>query len=537
LPRLTAGCQNKLNFGGTNQQQSSRCHRNEITIRSNLNETDRRDVKLASICLVSHIARIAFVSHIKMHSARERQLKQNALCRAVEGNRLNANYQKDFDQIQRNCLEHWRKQRAQQERRAEQVEQEQLVHRREADRRQRALEEQESTRQLHEANRQRTNEEKLRQQLRESNQEMRELESKLRAAYVAKGIAAQLAEAELRRKAERLQALKEMEEFDRLKQANVEYMQRKQASEEDEKRTLRAVLQQQMHETRRAKRCLYEEFLLEKQYLDAVVKKIQEEHLESIRCKLERQRCTRDEMEYFQEAKQTWQARQTLLDEEENARIRRYAQEKDRLQQEERERKEETDRRRVQMNQEMVASLEQEQTEQRNREEMLQELYIAEWNEREETKRQRELEEQIRKRIQIRLELEAQLVANGCQREQQAAAERRFQEDQIRTWAERDRVEQMSDEKRRRKMAEYRRTVQELLEDRRRRRVADVKQLVEEEERQRQTERRRQEILEEERIKLLKEHATALLGFFPPGVLRETDREFIPLPKLNRDGP
>uniref|UniRef100_A0A182Q068 Meiosis-specific nuclear structural protein 1 n=1 Tax=Anopheles farauti TaxID=69004 RepID=A0A182Q068_9DIPT len=453
------------------------------------------------------------------HSARERQLKQNELCRAVEGNRLNANYQKDFDQIQRNCLEQSRKKRYQQECRVQQQEQEQHAQRQEADRRQRLIEEQERTRQLHEVNRLRTNEEKLRQQLRESNQEMRELESKLRAAYVAKGIAAQLAEAELRRKADRLQALKEMEEFERLKQENVEFMKSKQKAEEDEKRTLRSVLQQQMHETRNAKKCLYEEFLLEKQYLDAVVKKIQEEHLEAIRCKLERQSCTRQEMEYFQEAKQTWQARQTLLDEEENERIRKYAQEKDLMQKLERERKEESDRKRDHVNQEMVTSLEQEQREQRNREEMLQELYIAEWNEREETKRQRELEEQIRKRIQIRLELDAQLVANNCHREQQAAAERRFQEDQIRMWAERDRVDLMSNEKRRRKMVEYRRTVQELLEDRRRRRVEDVKQLMAEEEQQRQTERRRQEILEEERIKLLKEHATALIGFFPPGVI------------------
>jgi len=36
--------------------------------------------------------------------------------------------------------------------------------------------------------------------------------------------------------------------------------------------------------------------------------------------------------------------------------------------------------------------------------------------------------------------------------------------------------------------------------------------------------------VEEERIKMLQEHAEALIGFFPPGVLRESDRQFLSLP-------
>ncbi|XP_053661551.1 meiosis-specific nuclear structural protein 1 [Anopheles marshallii] len=470
-----------------------------------------------------------------LHPSRQKQqqLKQNALCKAVESNRMNANYQKDFDQIQRNCLEHWKKKSAEQLNREQQMEEQQIALKREAERRTLLLEEQEKTQQLQEATRLKINEEKLRQQLRESNQEMRLLESKLRAAYVAKGIAAQIAEAELRKKHERLQALKEMEVFDKLKHENAEYMKQKQAIEENEKRKLRSVLQQQMDDTRLVKKCLYEEFLTEKIYLDAVVKKIHDEHLEAIQRKMEQQKCTRQEMEYFQEAKQTWKARQMFLDEEENVRIRKYGHEKDLLKQKKQKEKQETDRKREELNIAMIASLEKGITDQRNREDMLQELYIAERNEKEETKRQNELEDQIRKRIAIRLDLEKQLVENNCQRELQAEEEKRFQEQQIQMWVERDRIDMMSNEKRRRKMMEYRRNVQELLEDRRKRRMEDVKSLMEQEERQKQEERRKQEILEEERIKLLKEHATALLGFFPPGVLRETDREFIPLPKMN----
>lgn len=37
----------------------------------------------------------------------------------------------------------------------------------------------------------------------------------------------------------------------------------------------------------------------------------------------------------------------------------------------------------------------------------------------------------------------------------------------------------------------------------------------------------RQEIIEEERIKILKDHAANLIGFLPSGILRESDKEFL----------
>lgn len=36
----------------------------------------------------------------------------------------------------------------------------------------------------------------------------------------------------------------------------------------------------------------------------------------------------------------------------------------------------------------------------------------------------------------------------------------------------------------------------------------------------------RQEIIEEERIKILKDHAVNLIGFLPSGILRESDKDY-----------
>ncbi|XP_058063748.1 meiosis-specific nuclear structural protein 1-like [Anopheles bellator] len=462
---------------------------------------------------------------------KQRQLKQTALCRDVESKQVSENYHKDLSLIQRNSIDRWRKQKVEEQSRQRDAKQAELKQHQEAERRYRLQEEQEKAQQLLEAERRKINEEKLRQQLRESNQEIRELESKLRAAYVAKGITAQLAEIEQRKQHDKLQACREKEACKKQQQENLVYMQSKHEAETKQKKQLRTVLLEQISESRYKKQCLYEDFLRQKSSLDAVVKKIQEEHLEAIQRKLELRNCTRKEMEYFQESKETWKARQKLLNDEENELIRKYCKEKDELYAEVQKRKEEMNAKREHLNMRMVAEMESAEAEKLKRENLLQELYMAEQDDRVKLKLQRELEDSLRKRIDLRVALEQQKSKNTCQRELEAEMDKRFQEDQIKAWAERDRIEQMSNERRRRKMIEYRREVLDLLEDRRQRRVSEVNHILQLEDEQRQEDELLQKILEEERIKLLREHMTALLGFLPPGVLRESDREFIPLPK------
>lgn len=463
---------------------------------------------------------------------KRRQLRQTALCREVQSARKQDCFQRDLSQIQRNG------QLSQQKRQHTAVvlecdlqakkRQEEAL---EEERQKQLEEERELALQLHEANRRRINEEKLRQQLRDSNQGLRELESKLRAAYVAKGIAAQKAELEARRLEEQLVAQREQEELEKLRLKNLEFI--KQCQEEDwkQKLELRDTLHAQMRALQQQKQVMYEEFLREKTFLDEICRKLQEERFEEIRRKLELQQRTRREMEYFREAKEIWQERQRLAVAEENERIRRYLEARDAEQEVQHRRKLESAKSRERLNEKMVAELQAEFDEARKRENLLQDLYAAELDERQEQRLQRDLEQQLRKRIEARLGIERQLVEIECRRKQQEDEDRRFKEDQLKLWAERDRLDQLSNEKRNRKLMEHRRAIQELLEERRQRRADEVKELMQMQSMFEQEEKRREEIIEEERIKLLKEHVTALLGFLPPGVLRESDREHLPLPK------
>ncbi|XP_058829103.1 meiosis-specific nuclear structural protein 1-like [Topomyia yanbarensis] len=469
-----------------------------------------------------------------MFSAPEkrRQLRQTTLCRDVHTAKQHENYHKDFHQIQRNGqLSLQKRQQTAIHRERETEARRRDAQEKEAARQKQLVEEQELATQLLEANRRRINEEKFRQQLRDSSQELRELESKLRAAYVAKGLAAQKAELEAKKLEEMIDVKREQEELERLRLKNVDYIRQCQEEEFQRKQELRQVLQNQMETMHRQKLIKYEEFLQEKMYLDEICKRIQEEQFEEIQRKFELQKRTRKEMEYFAEAKAVWQERQKLALAEENERIRRYLENREMEQQELNRRKLQSAQSRERLNEKMVAKLQAEFDEARKRDNLLLDLYAAELEERQENRIQQDLEQQLRRRIEARLGLERQLVEIQSRREREAEEDRKFKEDQLRQWAERDRIDQMTTAKRKLMIMEHRRAIEELLEDRRRRRADEVKEMMERQTMFEQEEKRRQNIIEEERIKLLKEHVTALLGFLPPGVLRESDREHIPLPK------
>ena len=82
-------------------------------------------------------------------------------------------------------------------------------------------------------------------------------------------------------------------------------------------------------------------------------------------------------------------------------------------------------------------------------------------------------------------------------------------------FAEDDRIEQMNANKRRMKQLEHKRAVEDLIENRRVQFAADREREVAERQEEERMEAFRRQIIEEERQKLLKEHAMRLLGYLP----------------------
>lgn len=100
------------------------------------------------------------------------------------------------------------------------------------------------------------------------------------------------------------------------------------------------------------------------------------------------------------------------------------------------------------------------------REHLLQELWAFEENEKIEEQIRNKLEFQLRQRIEARLILEQQLMDQKQRKERDENDEKIYWEKQLQMLAERDKIEQLSNEKRRRKILEHRKAVQEMLEQR-----------------------------------------------------------------------
>lgn len=121
------------------------------------------------------------------------------------------------------------------------------------------------------------------QQIRESSQELRELETKLRAAYVRKSLTFQLAEREKNRLEEKLRVKHENEEIERQKRKEYEIEKMRKIDMKTMQKQYRIDLEEQIIEKRRKRKRLYKEFLKEKILFDEIMRKIQLEQMELVK--------------------------------------------------------------------------------------------------------------------------------------------------------------------------------------------------------------------------------------------------------------
>lgn len=119
-----------------------------------------------------------------------------------------------------------------------------------------------------------------------------------------------------------------------------------------------------------------------------------------------------------------------------------------------------------------------------------------------------------------------QMAFKEMQRKAEKDEEEAFRKIMLAKFAEDDRIEQMNAQKRRMKQLEHRREVEKLIDERRRQHEADKELEAKEKALEEEREALRMKIIEEERQKLLKRHATQLLGYLPKGVFRTDDLKY-----------
>lgn len=363
---------------------------------------------------------------------------------------------------------------------------------------------------------------KMRQQIRETSHEIRELEAKLKAGYMNKERAFQLAEKEARRQEEKYYE-------EQLAQTLQDEWNRAQELEKEQERLkwessqmYQQQLEYQLTEQEEAKRKAYEDFLREKLLIDEIVRKIFDEDLREAEDRLLKQKQTQAYISEFKKAREMWKENERLQLAEENRKILEFAK-----QQQTRESNRMAIRRAEEVAKDKVRTELACQLAKQNedRDELQQIRDELAWEEEEEQNRLRERAER-EKQIRMRLELQEverqQLQVKAAKKQAEKDEDDQFRQEMLAKFAEDDRIEQMNAQKRRMKQLEHRRAVEGLIEDRRKQFEAEKAAEMQEIEQEQQRQATRQQIIEEERQKLLQEHAKQLLGFMPKGVLRDS---------------
>lgn len=371
---------------------------------------------------------------------------------------------------------------------------------------------------------------KLRQQLQENSHELRDLERKLKAAYTNKELAAQIAQKE----AEKInQKIQEQRTYEIVQAALVKEEEQKRALAEEEimkRAQYKQELQEQMILGEKSKRYLYEEFLREKKMIDDVIQRIHDEDERTLQEQMCKMMKTREEMMAFKAAQDRWKQKKREEIEEENRRIQDFLEKKGADVTKRLEEKKKREEAKAKIQESLAKRIYEERVKQREREDILMELMLEEQKEELDRRHKEDLEKQIRQRLEIRESLTAQMKDREEKRRQEAAEDAKYKEQLLAKLAEDQRLEQMSDQKKRMKMLQLRRDVEQMMVDRRQKKAEEMQLMIKLKEQEDKEMEDRRKIVEEERIQLLKEHVKNLVGYLPKGLLRPDD-----LPHLGSD--
>ncbi|KFQ22093.1 Meiosis-specific nuclear structural protein 1, partial [Mesitornis unicolor] len=239
--------------------------------------------------------------------------------------------------------------------------------------------------------------------------------------------------------------------------------------------------------------------------------------------KLDKMRATQTYIEEFKKEQAIWKRKKQEEIEEENRKIVEFVNMQRQREEDWLAKVRDTEEKKERLQSMVAQNLGREQQKREELEQIRQELYLEEQAETERKKMMAEVEKRRRQRLNLKQSYEEQLALKMLLRQAMQEEEEAFRQQMLAKLAEDDRIEQMNAQKRRMKQLEHNRAVEKLIEDRRKQFIADKERELEE----RQLEERRQEniraVVEEERQKLLKEHASKLLGYLPRGILKGDD--------------
>lgn len=386
---------------------------------------------------------------------------------------------------------------------------------------------------LHDQQQAEVRDEKMRGVLRENDPEYRELKSKLQLALVSQTRDNQRREMRMRREIEEQERLETEEEMMR----NYRLQDQQRQAEEDAKRAqslaTRRFIQDQISDKERRRQLLeVAQAERDKQQVDEIIKRVQEEDRIAYQNFRAKQAKERDQMSEFMAARERMKAEERRREEEENEKMRAFASNVDerlaRAQEEQRMR----DAQRQGIAERIARDINR-----KRQEDLDYENLCIELAEQQELQRLKEREEAEARKIQQQIQDCQRFMVETQRAKAQLEAKNRAEEERLRRQiieqqkkvAELAEIEQ---EQNRIRIEKFRRELSRQMVQKKQMYEAARQQELRKLEIEQQKEEERQRILNEERRKLVINHILAMgpeaVKYLPKGVLKEEDLDYLP---------
>eukprot|EP00697_Spironema_sp_BW2_P013056 gnl/Spiro4/29791_TR14637_c0_g1_i1.p1 gnl/Spiro4/29791_TR14637_c0_g1~~gnl/Spiro4/29791_TR14637_c0_g1_i1.p1 ORF type:complete len:500 (+),score=185.58 gnl/Spiro4/29791_TR14637_c0_g1_i1:65-1564(+) len=369
---------------------------------------------------------------------------------------------------------------------------------------------------------------KMTQQLHETSPELQWLARKLQTAAITKERETQLAERKAIAQLEDERSHKLMRDIEAQRQKRNEELDERERVRRANAHHGKEVLDQQLEEREERRRELYERFLKDKAEVDRIVQQVREQEDNEARERMQKANESREEIQHYMEMRAQWRAEEKARQDEETRKIMEYMEEKQREHDAEQARKKTAERERDRLHDQISAEI----AEQRRRQEEMENLQLTYYREIEEAKRREEERQSILKKAEMRRNLQAAFEKDR-ERRHELAETKRVEEEQFRIqmmekFAEDERIDMLNARARQQRQLNHRKQVEQMIVERRRQqeqaREADrdiMRNIL-------RAEKERDDLVEAERKRLIREHAMNLLGYLPKGVLHDQDVQELP---------
>ncbi|KAK3250443.1 hypothetical protein CYMTET_40173 [Cymbomonas tetramitiformis] len=361
------------------------------------------------------------------------------------------------------------------------------------------------------------------QRIRNESEELRALSEKLRAAEMNLERTNQLKERKMlqSREKEYNASYDNLMENERLKKVAAE--EAKQVQRRQDQIGARLVQEEQVAEKKEMQRAAMKEFERERAAVDEIVGRIQEEDTAEMKRKAAKQEETKRWVEKFLVEREVERNDARRKEQEEEARIKAYGNEVERRRMDAAAKAKSKADDQARVLDKLTRTKEEEMRKAEEMEDLINRLHYEEQEQKFRAQERAKVDKQQKSRLEMMQANDYQKQLKAQRRQKEAEEEEEYRRRMMEKYSEDERIDQENKMRRESNMRDFKKEVEHLAEHKQGLFEAQQRQEIAEQLHRDEEDQQRSDIIEQERKRMLAEHAAKLIDYLPKGVLQKPE--------------